>query len=104
MDKIKEYFSLSRNKKCNCIYLTQSYYDVPKYIRRNTKCLLLFRGFDNRDIKEICKDNCKGITREELGDLYLKATEDPHSFFVIDKTSDNIPERYRKGFDCLYIK
>ena len=29
MEPIKEYFSLSRNHKCNCIYLTQSYYDVP---------------------------------------------------------------------------
>jgi len=103
MDKIKEYFSLSRNKRCNCIYLTQSYYDVPKYIRRNTKCLVLFGGFDNRDIKEICKDNSKDISREELERLYRKATEDRHSFFVIDKTSDNLPERYRKCFDCLYI-
>ena len=24
MNKIKEYFSLSRNRNCNCIYLTQS--------------------------------------------------------------------------------
>ena len=39
MNNIKEYFPLSRNKNCNCIYLTQSYYDVSKYIRRNTKCL-----------------------------------------------------------------
>ena len=37
MDTVKEYFSLSRNKNnyCNCIYLCQSYFDVPKYIRRN---------------------------------------------------------------------
>ena len=39
---IEEYFSLSRNKKCNCIYLTQSYYNTPKYIRRNIKSLLSF--------------------------------------------------------------
>ena len=36
MNKIKEYFSLSRNRNFNCIYLTQSYFDTPKYIRRNT--------------------------------------------------------------------
>ena len=33
MNRIKEYFSLSRNKNCNCIYLVQSYYDVPKFVR-----------------------------------------------------------------------
>ena len=42
MNKVKEYFSLSRNKNCNCIYLTQSFYDVPKYIRRNTHCFFIF--------------------------------------------------------------
>ena len=31
MDRIKEYFSLSRSKNCCYIYLCQSYYDVPKY-------------------------------------------------------------------------
>ena len=30
MNRIKEYFSLSRNKNCCCISLYQSHYDVPK--------------------------------------------------------------------------
>ena len=44
MDTVKECFSFSRNKNCNCIYLCQSYFDVPKYIRRtcNTKCFCFF--------------------------------------------------------------
>ena len=29
MEPIKEYFALCGNRNCNCIYLTQSYYDVP---------------------------------------------------------------------------
>jgi len=102
MNKIKEYFSLSRNKRCNCLYLTQSYYDVPKYIRRNTKCLVLFSGFDNRDIDEICKDNCKGISHSELKQIYREATAEPHSFLVIDKTARHVPQMYRKGFDQFY--
>ena len=36
------YFSLLRNKIWNFLYLTQSHYDVPKYVRRNTKCFILF--------------------------------------------------------------
>ena len=96
MDKIKEYFSLSRNKRCNCIYLAQSYYDVPKYIRRNTKCFVLFGGFDNRDIREMCSDNSRGISRHDLEQLYRDATAERHSFLVIDKTADTLPECYRK--------
>ena len=39
MNKIKEYISLTQNRNCNCIYLTQSYFDTLKYIRRNTNFL-----------------------------------------------------------------
>ena len=42
MKKLMEYFSLSRNRNCNCIYLTQSYFNTPKYIRRNTNCFVFF--------------------------------------------------------------
>ena len=48
MEPINEYFSLSRNCNCNCIYLTQSYYDVPECICRNTKAFCLFHGLDNK--------------------------------------------------------
>lgn len=103
MDKIKEYFSLSRNKNCNCIYLCQSYYDVPKYIRRNTKCFLLFNGLDNRDIKCLAQDHACDISKQEFEEAYDMATSEPYSFFMLDKTTKHIPQRYRCGFDKFYI-
>ena len=64
MDCIKEYFSLSCNKNCCCIYLHQSYYDVPKYIRRNTKCFCLFPSLDNRDVMNIGTNHVQGISKK----------------------------------------
>lgn len=103
MDRIKEYFSLSRNKNCNCIYLCQSYFDVPKYIRRNTKCFLLFNGLDNRDIQCIAHDHSTGLTKKEFVDAYKAATEEPHSFFMFDKTAKYVPQMYRRGFDDFLV-
>ena len=102
MNSIKEYFSLSRNKNCNCIYLTQSYYDVPKYIRRNTNCFVLFGNLDNKDIRHICDDHAKGIPRKRLELMYKEATEAPYSFMVLDKTKGG-PLMYRKGFDNFWV-
>ena len=104
MNNIKEYFSLSRNKNCNCIYLTQSYYDVPKYIRRNTKCFILFGGLDNKDVRHISDDLSKDIGRDKFGNIYREATSEPYDFMVVDKTSKHIPEMYRKKFDGFYSK
>ena len=102
MDRIKEYFSLSRNKNCNCIYLTQSYYDVPKYIRRNTKCFCLYGNLDNKDIRFIANDHAKSLTGEKLVDVYKLITVEPYNFLVIDKTSKHLPEMYRKNFNQFY--
>lgn len=104
MNPVKEYFSLSRNKSCNCLYLCQSYYDVPKYIRRNTKCFVLFNGLDNKDVRCIAHDHSAGITSDEFVRVYHAATESPFSFMVLDKTARLPPEMYRKGFDCFYQK
>ena len=103
MEPIKEYFSLSRNRNCNCIYLTQSYYDVPKYIRRNTKAFCFFHGLDNRDIQYIADDLSSSISRVEFTDVYRKATCEPYSFMLLDKTSKHVPEMYRCGFDKFYL-
>ena len=100
---IEEYFSLSRNKKCNCIYLTQSYYNTPKYIRRNTRAFCLFPGLDNKDIRSIADDQRNSVSREEFENIYRMATEKPFSFMLVDKTSKHIPEMYRCNFDNFYI-
>ena len=104
MNNIKEYFSLSRNKNCNCIYLTQSYYDVPKYIRRNTNCFALFGNLDNKDVRHICDDHAKGLPRKQLELMYKDATDEPYSFMVLDKTSKVGPLMYRKGFNKFWHK
>ena len=84
MKKLMEYFSLSRNKNCYCIYLTQSYFNTPKYIRRNTNCLVSFGNLDNKDIRHICDDHSKGISKEEIQRIYSEATSEPYSFVVLD--------------------
>ncbi len=102
MDRIKEYFSLSRNKNCNCAYICQSYYDVPKYIRRNTKCFCLFPELDNRDVLNIATDHARGLSKEEFQKVYREATTKPHHFMCLDKTAKHIPEMYRQNFDGFY--
>ena len=103
MDRIKEYFSLSRNKNCNCIYLCQSYYDVPKYIRRNTKCFCLFPSLDNRDVMHIATDHVREIPKEEFQKIYRDATSERYDFMCLDKTSKHPPEMYRRNFNGFYL-
>ena len=102
INKIKKYFSLSRNRNCNCIYLTQSYFDTPKYIRRNNNCFAFFGNLDNKDIRHISDDHAKDIARLEMESIYREAAKDPYSVMVSDKAAQHKPLRYRKGFDHFW--
>jgi len=101
MKKLMEYFLLSRNKNCNCIYLTQSYFNTPKYIRRNTKCFVFFGNMNNKDIRHISDNHSRDITKDKLELIYREATKGPYSFMVIDKTA-HLSMRYRKCFDNFW--
>ena len=93
---------MSRNRNCNCIYLIQSYFDTPKYIKRNTNCFAFFGNLDNKDIGHISDDHAKDITRLEIELIYHKTTKDPYSFMVLDKTAYHKPLCYRKYFDHFW--
>ena len=103
MELMKEYLLLSRNRNCICIYLTQSYYNVPTYIRRNTKAFCLFHGLDNKDIQQIADDHSNTTSNEKLADIYRKASCESYSFMLLDKMSNHIPEMYRCRFDKFYL-
>ena len=74
-----------------------------KYIRRNTKCFLLFNGLDDRDVQCVARDNAKGLTNKQFADIYQAATEKPYSFMTLDKTAKHYPQMYRRGFDEFLV-
>ena len=47
-ERIRDYFTNSRNKNCCCIYLSQSYYGTDKTIRLNSVFLIFLPKTSNR--------------------------------------------------------
>ncbi|MEW8687817.1 MAG: hypothetical protein AB2556_18555 [Candidatus Thiodiazotropha sp.] len=99
-DPIKEYFFAGRQRGTTAVFLAQSYFDMPKYIRRNAGCLIFMVGLDHRDVLEIAADrHFLPICRGQLEAAYQEATAEPFSYFVIDNTADPILLlRFRKRF------
>jgi len=61
-----EYFSLSKNKNCNCIYLTQRYINTPKSIWGNINCFAFSGNLNNKDIRHISDEHSRDITKDKL--------------------------------------
>ena len=79
--KIRNYFTNSRNKNCNCIYLSQSFYNTDKTIRLNCSHYCIF-DFPSQ------KGNKIWFVANLASDksVYLKAVHEPwDSFLYLDK-------------------
>ena len=76
--KIIDYFAQGRQKNCSVIYLSQSYYKTPIFIRINCSHYCLYHFPSSNNINMISRD--LGVDKE----LYKLATKKRYSFLYID--------------------
>lgn len=101
-DAIKEYYIRGRkgckdNQGISMMYLTQSYYAVPKTIRIQCNYIILKKLNSTKDLTMIMRDFSLGLEKDELIDLYKQCTDDFQSFLLVD--IDVPPEqRFRQGY------
>lgn len=102
--KISEYFIRGRKNNCSCIYISQSYYKIPKLIRANANVLAFKKLNDKRDLNMILTDNLHGsITKDILKHMYDNSLKTKDDFFMICNEETNPNRVYRKNFSQTYI-
>lgn len=92
--KIQEYFIRGRKLGITCIYISQSYYKIPKLIRINCRYIILKKLSSGKDLKLIISEYNLNYDMKQIMDLYEQATQQFTDFLLID-TRDNI---FRKNF------
>lgn len=82
------------------IYLTQSYYRVPKIIRGQCNYIFILKVSGNRDLKMILNEYALGATVEQLQKLYQYCcgTSEINAFMTIDLQASQ-DRTFRKNFD-----
>jgi hypothetical protein len=81
------------------MYLTQSFFRVPKLIRLNSNYVLIKKLSNNRDLNLILSEYNLGLKKEGLLDIYKKATDDQLDFLMIriDEPGDS-PLKFTRNF------
>ncbi len=97
---IGDFFIRGRKKNCSIIYLTQSWYGVPKLIRTNINYVILKSIPNQRNLVALMKDCSLGASKKELLEMYKIAQEDFNSFLLFDL--DNPKRPYRLNFDKYF--
>ena len=80
------------------VFITQSYFKVPKNVRLNSTHFFIMKIWSKRELQQIALNNSSEINSKDFMKIYKKCTAEPYSFLVNDATlaSDN-PLRFRKN-------
>ena len=95
---VTKLFIRARNLNISLIFITKSYFTVPKSIRLNSTCSFIIKIPNKRELQQIAFNHSTDIDFKDFMNLYKKCTAKPYSFLVIDATlaSDN-SSRFRKN-------
>ena len=100
---IEQYYLRARKQNVSVIYLSQSYYDIPKFIRKNSNYLILLNlNGSKRELTAILNEACTNINRETLLNIYRDATSINLRPLIITLGKVNDDKKYRKGFKDYY--
>lgn len=102
-NKISEYFLRGRKKNCSCVYISQSYHAIPKFVRLQASAIILKKISSMRDLRLILRDSDLGVDADELQRMYEEATQTFTDFFTID-LAGTPDTRFRKGlYECFSV-
>ena len=94
---IKELFIRWKKLNVSLVFITQSYFSVPKDIRLNATYYFIMKINNRIELKNIATDHSADIDYNDFKKIYRECTKEPYSFLTIDTTlpaSD--PLRFRK--------
>ena len=95
---VKELFIRCRKLNVSLIFITQSYFSVPKEVRLNSTHYLTMKIHNKRELENIAINHSADIDYKDFMKIYRKCTSESFSFLTIDTTlpADNLL-RFRKN-------
>jgi hypothetical protein len=93
---VENYYIRCRKFGVSVIFISQSFYKIPKNIRGNCSYMVILKLSGNREVKLILSEFGLGVSKEELLEIYEYATKEKFSPLLVDMEAPP-SERFRKG-------
>ena len=102
---VTELFIRGRKLNISIVFITQSYFKVPKDVRINTSHFFIVKIPNERELQQIAINDSSDINTKDFDNIYKKYTAEPYSFLVNDTTLASYnPLRFRKHLFNIYNK
>ena len=100
---IKELFIRCRKLNISLVFITQSYFSVPKDVRLNSTHYLIMKINNRKELQNIAIDHSADIDYKDFMKIYRECMKEPYNFLTTDTTlASSNPLRFRKNlFDTL---
>ena len=100
---IKELFIRCRKISISLVFITKSYFSVPKDVRLNSMHYLIMKINNKRELKNIAINHSADIDYKDFIKIYRECTKEPYNFLTIDTTlpSTNTLRFTKNLFDTL---
>ena len=95
---VTELFIRGRKLNISIVFITQSYFKVPKDVRLNSTHFFIMKILNKRELQQTALNHSSDIDFKDFMKIFKKYTKEPYSFLVNDTTlpSDD-PLRFRKN-------
>lgn len=100
---IADYFIRGRKLGVSCIYISQSYFGIPKLIRAQCQYIVLKKLSSDKDLKLVVREYSFNVKLDDVIQLYEKATEEKNNFLLIDLEADN-DKKFRFNWQPIDLK
>ena len=83
---VTELFIRGRKLNISLVFITQSYFKVPKDVRLNTSHIFIAKISNKKELQQIAINHSSDVNTKDFTNIFRNYTADPYSFFVIDTT------------------
>ena len=83
---VTELFIRGRKLNISLIFITESYFKIPKDVRNNSTHFFIMKISNKRELQQIAINHSSGINTKDFIEIYRKCADKPYSFLVTDTT------------------
>ena len=94
---IQELLIRCRKLNISLVFITQSYFSVPKEVRSNSTHYLIMKIHNRRELQQTAINHSSEIDYKDFQKIYRNCTKEPYSFLTINTTLP-VNMRFTKKF------
>lgn len=100
---ISDLFIRGRKQNASVIYISQSYFDIPNLIRKNSDYIIIKKINTKRDLKSIMKEyNLNDVSEDQLMNMYKSVIAQSFTNFLLLDVNTNDPKlKFRCNFSPM---